>query len=132
MRRKITSYLLAGAVTLAITSFTQNAHAGSFSIQVGNHHGSHHHVRHYSPPKHRCTYRTIAVERYYYDDCGYRVYYTDYQKVKTCDSYHRKHQRHKNSRRYDRGHYGHSSHHQTYSTHRTYRPSHTVHFGYRR
>lgn len=122
MNKKITSYLLAGAVALAITSFTQEAQAGSFSIHVGGHHGSHHgssHVTHYRPAKHRCSYRNIAVERFYYDDCGYRVYYTDYQRVKTCDSYHQKqHKKHrKNNRYYDnrRGHYSQQGNH--YSNH---------------
>jgi len=115
MNKKIASTIFAGAIALAITSFSSPASAGSFSIQIGSHHGSHHY-KHYDRSHHRCTYRTVAVERFYYDECGYKVYYTDYERVRSCDSYHKKHNKHKYSKKYHK-HNKHKHHERVYDTH---------------
>jgi hypothetical protein len=61
-------------------------------------------------PVHVCHYDSRPVSRYRHDDCGRRVYYTEYVRVRTCDDYHRGHQRYADYDRGHRGNYGHGKH----------------------
>lgn len=42
-------------------------------------------------PRHVCSWDRVPVTRVGYDECGRRIYYTEYVKVRTCDDYHRRH-----------------------------------------
>jgi len=97
----------------AADSFSVSVHTPGVSVGYSNHHGhdsgyvsvyqpAPRPVVVYSPPApvycpppvvvhrpvHVCRYDSRPVTRYYRDDCGRRVYYTEYVRVRTCDDYH--------------------------------------------
>ncbi len=45
-------------------------------------------------PVHVCRYDSRPATHYYVNDCGRRVWYTEYVRVRTCDDYHRAYYRH--------------------------------------
>ena len=61
-------------------------------------------------PVHVCHYDSRPVSRYYVNDCGRRVYYTEYVRYRTCDDYHRGHHRYADYDRGHRGNHGHGKH----------------------
>lgn len=59
-----------------------------------------------SKPRHVCSWDRVPVTHVRYDECGRRIYYTEYTKVRVCEDYHRGHG-HGN---YKHGHHGHDKH----------------------
>jgi len=106
-----------GANKAAADSFSVSVHTPTVSAGYSNHRGHDGgYVSVYSPPpppvvvarpawgtvvverpvvvvqpRHVCSWDRVPVTRVRYDDCGRRIYYTEYTKVRVCDDYHRGH-----------------------------------------
>jgi len=55
-------------------------------------------------PVHVCHYDTQKVARYYVNECGRRVWYSELVRVRTCDDYHHAHSRYQDDGYERRGH----------------------------
>ena len=70
-------------------------------------------------PRHVCSWDRVPVTRVRYDDCGRRIYYTEYVKVRSCDDWHYRHDHgHGHYVKYDtHHHYKHGNVHHKYDDH---------------